>query len=910
MGCGDKELPGGAVSSPGAASASELSVAECEKLIKAAESGAGFEKARKALDKLIQEKPSSLAWRTKCWFYYKLFTDAERRANVSLQLQHLPVAAASALAAAKTEPPCALALLAHAHTSHFMAAKLSDEAKRAGLPPPQEAEEYLQQWKLAVPRLKRSAKNGLGDSQLLTMDLVALKLDPRKPSNVATVDVKLKEFARECAPTPAWRGCLPLTALALVHRESQKLAEQEARDKRRIKAPNAQEAYEALTGGDATDQVRPVLLCLFLAAHRVPQSGPAAGGASREERGARGAQKAPPELSLAFEDALSDDDDELDRISGSRRGPGARSAVAELTPAAHGGGRAKDAKDVRAERARATELAQHEKDVERVLGFWRARVAETSVEEATRTLLQVPADELISAAARSNSPKEQSLLQAIVDGKQPPSSWGAVDLQTNSRAELWAQLPLAMGLPHRLGGHLMPLWDDLAAFEPLDSLTEPVQLEMPQHVYDWKELWVGDEDEAQMHAACASLLEHHPGETGTAQLAQTIFDARLWLLTGDTARARRLDEILAPLQDFGKLSADRQQELVDRLRDHARPLVLEPSPASLTHLGACCELSCIKPPCDTRGSDCAGPSHAPFPPCSVRHAELPGGGMTTVLVHDSDVELDIRAPSFLEPGQRPALVPHSIRAIKPKVCAALALALERGWPSWDAMTEDGMPPAGLAWSELYDSSHTFAAANEATQEQMRTVACSDMLCALHILCENKQLPTRIVRDLKRFLAQRLGRPAADEPLRLSLPRLELADLLAVVRYVRSHWDANVVHTQQWQEQLSRLLGEPPTAFERRTQEDGSVAFHPSVALFGSCPQEGDCAPGAENVLRWIFAQDAELRRARFLRMHARHSLTRLPLPPAAGGCCPQKVQRLLCVLGHPRSADPTSYSWR
>ena len=567
-------------------------------------------------------------------------------------------------------------------------------------------------------------------------------------------------------------------------------------------------------------------------------------------------------------------------VSSATRAAAAPAASAPEPAATARGGRAKGAKasvgallDQRAHtrdaEQRATSLEQRANELERVLAFWRSRVAETSEEQAVQQLLVVPADELLAFSASAGT-SEQLMrpLSAIVSGEEKQLCWRFRDVTVDLRAELWVHLFEL----HKARSARSALWTEMSAFFPI---LDAESLEFAEPTYDadispeWSSLWV-DKDELSMPA---DLTEQPPGETGVAGKAQHTLQARmlhmeqsdradeLELIVKEIMELQRLERLRAPGRSGECLIEKRIQELS---ADYAS-VVLAPPPASVSQL------------------------HAPesslaacFPRCTVRHAELPSGDLTAVLVHDAYSAAD----TFVEWDFEPHKVPLPILALRTKLCAMLAR--HQGWPSWD-MNKDEVSPYDVARSALYYGGN-FTDLTETDKNEMCAIATKDVFDALCILCENGLLPTRIVRDLKRFLkprvqafddTQRRVGQAIDEPLDQSVPPrldmadievLELPDLLSVAYFVRRHWAANVVHTHQWQEQLMLHLGRPPIAFERRTLEDDSVAFHPSVALFGSCPQEGDCASSAENVLRWIFAQDAELRCAHFPCMQA---------PPAA-----------------------------
>lgn len=196
----------GAKASACAAGASEPSVAECDKLIKAAQGN--LDKARKELDKFVQEKPFSLAFRTACWFNYALGEDAEKaekeeRGRDIKSLAHFRAAAAAACRAMELAPTCTLASLAHVAS----ASGVHRSSTREGAAEIQRAEHQLRR---AVIEFKLSTCDAsVSYSQLLSWEKQILNLGLKKKKEDLEVLTALKEKAEECVAAP------PLAASAV-----------------------------------------------------------------------------------------------------------------------------------------------------------------------------------------------------------------------------------------------------------------------------------------------------------------------------------------------------------------------------------------------------------------------------------------------------------------------------------------------------------------------------------------------------------------------------------------------------------------------------------------------------------------------------------------------------------------------
>lgn len=127
---------------------------------------------------------------------------------------------------------------------------------------------------------------------------------------------------------------------------------------------------------------------------------------------------------------------------------------------------------------RATSLEQRANELERVLAFWRSRVAETSEEQAVQQLLVVPADELLAFSASAGT-SEQLMrpLSAIVSGEEKQLCWRFRDVTVDLRAELWVHLFEL----HEARSARSALWTEMSAFFPI---LDAESLEFAEPTYD------------------------------------------------------------------------------------------------------------------------------------------------------------------------------------------------------------------------------------------------------------------------------------------------------------------------------------------------------------------------------------------------------------------------------------------
>ena len=485
-------------------------------------------------------------------------------------------------------------------------------------------------------------------------------------------------------------------------------------------------------------------------------------------------------------------------------------------------------------------------------------------------------------------------------------SWRWCGITEKSNILLWAKLQNEyFPRPSEL-----PLWTDAALFIGDASLNEffaplitgaassasgdeGAQSAHAQQraLFAWQQLWVADDADiasasrARAAKSTSRLTSSYSALKSRQSAASRVLDMRLQLLSGDTARHRRLEEL-----------AD-----INRLSD-AAALVLSPPPASATHApGGRCLLEISGPLhgdiCDDelRGYDSYSDNEmsdeesldpsldnrfcfpvqqrvdeyplfgSVLPPISVVHSRrFFGGKLHNVLRTGSSKAFRIRlVPDDAAPEGEPPPSPESQYARWPTYVISWPLQAASGKPSeaQQLVSEIKFLSLTVLYSQPFPRA-LFDRLGDKRTKLLREIAVADVLHGLLMLCDSRLLPLRCMRELKRHLL-RCGIAAVDtQPLQESLRQLDTIDLVAAARYVFMRFSRRLAYLQEALDERSAEfdLGYQSQMEYVPSSDVPAVSFSASVFKDFVAEDAVDC----EYLGRYLFAEpeDASLELAR------------------------------------------------
>lgn len=534
--------------------------------------------------------------------------------------------------------------------------------------------------------------------------------------------------------------------------------------------------------------------------------------------------------------------------------------------------------------------------MESVVRLFRDR-AQAGGRDAVFKLLLLSRPELDAFAEEALSPMQRSEFQdamQVLESSGSTVSWECCGITERSCMGLWSRLQNEY-CPRQTE---LPLWTDAALFIGDASLTEfiaPLIAGVAQcsgaagalgahaqqrALSSWQQLWVADDADLASAAKARAVKSRSRLTSSYSALnprqtaASRVLDLRLQLLSGETARHRKLEE----LADNNRLS-------------DAAALVLSPPPTSATLApGGCCVLeisSAAAGDDELTGYDSFSDDDGQIDEsldlerfCFPVHQRLdefsqPGSVLPPVSVVHTQQYFDAKRHSIIRVGgAKTSRLRFGFEGLEPadEDAPPTPEALYARYPTF-AIT--WTPPAGsgklseaqqlaaqvrvLSTSVLYAQPFERARLDRLNDERtklLRDIAVADVLRGLLMLCDSCLLPLRCVRELKRHLL-RCGIAAVEtQSLQESLHQLDTFDLVAAARYVHLRFSRRISFLQEALDERSRdldLLYQSQLAY---VPSSAVPAVSVSAAAFKNFV-DGD-AVDCEALGRYIFAVDASV----------------------------------------------------